>query len=208
MAQDPAPTEVAIKQLYSDAIDIYERARKEVTIDRRDGRRQKYAPVRYKQQIDRGYDDGVLSPAVAGIIRKRTTGFDHHEEARREDVMLETLVVDTSKPYRRLFTPKTVDVARTPRRAAQKIGASPRGATCPQLPKPSTLSSSSAARYRSWSAASRSTSSVATTHLASVKVRREMISGRRTVPRMKRSRSPSYSQIAAMASTSAPSARG
>ena len=43
------PTEL----LYRDALEIYERARREVTIPRKDGSHQKYAAVRYKQQIER-----------------------------------------------------------------------------------------------------------------------------------------------------------
>jgi hypothetical protein len=101
----------AIEQLYVDAVEIYERARAEVTIERSDGRRQKYAAVRYKQQIDRGYESGLLVPAIAGIVKSRTSGFDHLEEARRPDLMLETLVLDTAKPYHHLFAENTIRVA-------------------------------------------------------------------------------------------------
>ena len=110
-AQDAAGTRAAIDQLYADALEIYERARREVTIPRKDGREQAYAPVRYKRQIDRGYEDGVLVPTVARIVRKRTLGFGHLENAERPDLMLETLVIDSSKPYHHLFTPETIHIS-------------------------------------------------------------------------------------------------
>lgn len=110
--QDPNAVHTAIERLYADALDIYERARSEVFIERKDGRQQRYAPVRYRQQIERGHSEGMLVPAVASIIRKRTAGFDHLEAAGRADLMLESLVLDTTKPYHHLFTPQTVEVAR------------------------------------------------------------------------------------------------
>jgi hypothetical protein len=111
--EEPHHTRTAIEQLYADAIEIYERARTEVTIERADGTRQRYAPVRYKQQIDRGYENDELVPVIARIIRKPTLGFGHLEAARRPDLMLETLVLDESKPYHRFFTSKTVQIARS-----------------------------------------------------------------------------------------------
>jgi hypothetical protein len=101
-----------LDQLYDDLMDIYERARAEVTIPRSDGRRQRYAAVRFKQQIERARKNGELVPAVARIVRKPTLGFGHLEAAGRPDLMVETLVIDGSKPYHRLFTAKTVAAAR------------------------------------------------------------------------------------------------
>lgn len=74
--------------------------------------RQKYAAVRYKQQIERAHDEDTLVPAVARIVRKPTLGFGHLAEANRPDLMVETLVLDTSKPYHHFFTPKTIQLAR------------------------------------------------------------------------------------------------
>ena len=102
----------AMDQLYADALEIYERARQEVTIPRRDGGRQKYAAVRYKQQIERAREKNELVPAIARIIRKPTLGFGHLEAAERPDLMVETLVLDESKPYHRFFTPATIETAR------------------------------------------------------------------------------------------------
>jgi hypothetical protein len=112
LADDPAGTQAALAQLYEDAFGIYERARNEVTIERKDGRRQKYAAVRYKQQIENGRGEGLLVPAIANIVKRRTIGFDHLEAAGRRDLMVETLVLDTSKPYHQFFSPKTIEVAR------------------------------------------------------------------------------------------------
>lgn len=48
---------------------------------------------------------------MARIVRRRTLGFSHLEEANRPGLMLETLVTDTSKPYHRFFSTKTVETA-------------------------------------------------------------------------------------------------
>jgi hypothetical protein len=111
-AADPTGTATALDQLYEDTVGIYDRAREEVTIERKDGRTQKYAPTRFKQQIDKGHEEGLLVPAVARIIRRPTLGFGHLENAERPDLMLETLVLDTEKPYHRLFSDETVRIAR------------------------------------------------------------------------------------------------
>jgi hypothetical protein len=105
-------TDTATELLYQDALDIYERARREVTIERKDGRRQRYAANRYKQQIDRAYAEHRLVAAIGRIVSRRTEGFGHLEEAERPDLMVETLVLDTSKPYHRLFPATTVQSAR------------------------------------------------------------------------------------------------
>lgn len=109
-----SPTEAddLIELLYADAVDIYERARREVMIPRRDGTMQRYAPTRYKQQIDRAYADGTLVPAIARIVREPTIGFGHLGDAGRPDLMVETLVTDTGRPYHRLFSAETVRRAR------------------------------------------------------------------------------------------------
>jgi hypothetical protein len=112
MTRDPERTQEALELLYEDASEIYERARAEVTIERKDGRQQKYAANRFKQQIDKGHEEGMLVPAVARIVRRPTLGFGHLENAKRPDLMLETLVLDADKPYHQLFSSETVRVAR------------------------------------------------------------------------------------------------
>jgi len=109
--ESPKRIEDALARLYEDASEIYERARTEVTIERKDGRRQKYAPIRFKRQIDAGWEEGMLVPTVARIVKKPTLGFGHLERAGRPDLMLETLVADRKKPYHSLFSPATVATA-------------------------------------------------------------------------------------------------
>ena len=102
-----------IEQLYADAMEIYERARWEVTIPRKDGGTQRYAANRYRQQIQNAYAEGQLVDAIGRIVRRRTQGFGHLEAAGRWDLMLETLVLNDRKPYHRLFPAATVQAART-----------------------------------------------------------------------------------------------
>lgn len=111
-ADDPAGARTAMEQLYADALQIYERAREEVTIERKDGTRQRYAANRYKPQIEKGYRENALVPAIARIVRRRTLGFGHLENAGRPDLMVETLVLDETKPYHRFFSSKTIQKAR------------------------------------------------------------------------------------------------
>lgn len=108
----PNEAESAMTLLYEDAVDIYERARQEVTIPRSDGTAQKYAAVRYRRQIEKGRENSELVPAIARIVRRPTLGFGHLEKAARPDLMVENLVLNPKKPYHRFFTQKTIDVAR------------------------------------------------------------------------------------------------
>jgi hypothetical protein len=100
-----------LELLYQDAVNIYERARREVTIPRKDGSRQKYAANRYKQQIDKAHAEHRLVPVIGRIVSRATQGFGHLEDAGRDDLMVETLVLDASKPYHRLFPEATVQMA-------------------------------------------------------------------------------------------------
>jgi hypothetical protein len=61
----------ALERLYQDALEIYEVARREVTITRSDGGEQKYAAVRYKQQIERAYATTSLFPQSPGSCAAR-----------------------------------------------------------------------------------------------------------------------------------------
>ena len=105
-------TAAALDVLYHDALDIYERARQEVFIQRSDGTQQRYAATRYQQPLDKGHAENTLVPTIAKVIRRPTLGFSHLENARRPDLMLETLVSDETKPYHGLFTRTTVETAR------------------------------------------------------------------------------------------------
>ena len=105
-------TDAVMQLLYHDALEIYERARSEVTIPRKDGSRQKYAANRYKQQIDKAYGDGQLVSAIDRIVSRHTQGFGHLEAAERPDLMVETLVLNVGKPYHEFFSAETVRMAR------------------------------------------------------------------------------------------------
>lgn len=112
MPQQGVPTpDPRIERLYADCVDLYERSR-EVMIPRSDGTMQRYAPTLFMQQIDRAYAEDALVPAVASIVRDTTKGFGHLADAGREDLMLESLVVDASRPYHYLFSAATVATAR------------------------------------------------------------------------------------------------
>src|SRR3954454_15552216 len=84
----PAEVNNAMEQLYADAIEIYDRAREEVTIPRKDGSMQQYPAVRCKQQVEEAREDVPLVTTVAGRIRKPPLGFGHLEAAGRPDLML------------------------------------------------------------------------------------------------------------------------
>jgi hypothetical protein len=111
-SQHPEEMNAMVEQLYADAMEIYEVARREVTIPRKDGRTQRYAANRYRQQIQRAYAEDQLVEAIGRIVRRRTQGFGHLEAAGRHDLMLETLVLDDRKSYHRLFPVATVQAAK------------------------------------------------------------------------------------------------
>lgn len=109
---DREADEAALEVLYRDCLHIYETARREVSIPRSDGRTQKYAPVRFRTKMESAYADGTLIAAVASTVERETDGFGHLAEAGREDLMLETFVLDTAKPYHHLFSSRTLEAAR------------------------------------------------------------------------------------------------
>lgn len=108
-----AGSELAKVQLYDDLVDLYERTKAEVTIPDKSGGRRPYVATRFKQSIDIGHKDGSIVTKVHGIVRKPTDGFGHLAEAGRSDLMVETLVLDESKLYHRLFSESTKERARS-----------------------------------------------------------------------------------------------
>lgn len=98
---------VATEQLYVDLVGLFETTRAEVKIAAAGGGERPYVATRFKQSIDRGHAEGLLVPAVARIVRSRTEGYDHLADAKRPDLMVETLVLDKSRPYHHLFTDTT-----------------------------------------------------------------------------------------------------
>jgi hypothetical protein len=99
-------------QLYKDLVTLFERTRAEVRIPAPAGGDRPYVATRFKQAIDRGNRQGLLVPVVARIVREPTEGFGHLAEAARPDLMVESLVLDPTKPYHYLFTARTKAHAR------------------------------------------------------------------------------------------------
>jgi HKD family nuclease len=108
---EEAGTPAENAQLYSDLLAIYETAKEEVTITSDDGSERPYVATRFKQAIDRGQREGTLVPVVGRIVRGPTEGFGRLAEAGRRDLMVETLVLDESKPYHHFFTAKSKELA-------------------------------------------------------------------------------------------------
>jgi hypothetical protein len=111
---DREATKKALRALYSDARDAYQRAGQEVTIERKDGITQMFLASRYLEQLERGSAEDLLVPTIASMIRNRNrgSGFAHLSRAGRPDLMLEALIVDGSRPYSRLFTAKIREISR------------------------------------------------------------------------------------------------
>jgi hypothetical protein len=108
---EEAGTPAENAQLYSDLLAIYETAKAEVKITGDGGSEHPYVATRFKQAIDRGRREGTLVPVVGRIVRGPTEGFGRLAEADRRDLMVETLVLDESKPYHRFFTAKSKALA-------------------------------------------------------------------------------------------------
>lgn len=108
-----ADSEVAKAELYDDLVDLYERTKAQVRIPDKSGGTRPYVATRFKQSIDTGQRDGSIVTKVHGIVRKPTEGFNHLAEAGRPDLMVETLVLDESKRYHRLFSENTKERARS-----------------------------------------------------------------------------------------------
>lgn len=99
-------------QLYLDLLDLYERTKREVKMTRSDGVEVPYVPTRFKQQIDRANMNNALVPTVAKVVKESTSGFDHLEKAGRPDLCVESLVLDESKPYHRLFSREAISASK------------------------------------------------------------------------------------------------
>jgi len=58
------------------------------------------------------HTEGRLLEAVARVVDRRTPGFGHLAEAGRDDLMLETFVIDERRSCHRLFSARTMHAAR------------------------------------------------------------------------------------------------
>jgi hypothetical protein len=102
---------LAVEALYNDLVDFYERTKREVEIPAPGGGVRRYVASYFKRAIDNSQGTTGPVPVVARMVKNTTDGYDHLAAAKRPDLMVETLVVDTSKPYHRLFLAKTVEHA-------------------------------------------------------------------------------------------------
>ena len=86
------------------------------------------APTRLRAQRYGGAAYSVR-PAITRVVRDTTKGFGHLAQAGREDFMVESLVVDESRPYHGRFSAATVATARErfAKYRAQQAGQSPAG---------------------------------------------------------------------------------
>lgn len=104
-----------LDDLHADLTELYELARREVSYIL-NGRRRKYAAVRFKQKIDRVYAARSLQQLVVAVNRwvrsEPTDGFRILQEAGRLDLSLEELVLKEDKPYHYLFPATTLQRAR------------------------------------------------------------------------------------------------
>ena len=106
-------TEAELEQLYVDCLDIYDRARAEVTFINEAGRQQHYVASYFIRDIERARSDGSnVTTAVSRIVLKDTKGFGRLEDARRPDLTLEVLVLDPKRPYHGLFRSAVKNKAR------------------------------------------------------------------------------------------------
>ena len=103
---------LAVEALYGDLVDFYERTKREVEIPAPAGGVRRYVASYFKRAIDDSQGTTGPVPVVAHMVKKPTDGYDHLAAANRPDLMVETLVVDTSKSYHRLFLRETVAHAR------------------------------------------------------------------------------------------------
>lgn len=120
-ARDPQPDRTADKAvLLEDLEDLYRRTLA-AKLPKEDGGT--YNPGRFRQQISRA-QAGNADPVgiVTGICRRRTPGFDVIFESGRQDLTVESLVVDISKPYHDLFSDRTRSLCAQRMRAFDAAG--------------------------------------------------------------------------------------
>lgn len=99
---------LAVEALYADLVEFYERTKNEVRIPAPAGGTRPYVASYFKRAIDQSHGKDGPVPVVAGMVKRKTEGFNHLADQHRPDLMVEQLVVDTTKPYHRLFTAETV----------------------------------------------------------------------------------------------------
>jgi HKD family nuclease len=94
--------------LTADLMELYEQTVAERLMTKK-GRH--YVPTRFLQGIRRAEAGGDPIQLVYRICRHQTEGFDVILDADRPDLTVESLVVDTAKPYHDLFTDSTREIS-------------------------------------------------------------------------------------------------
>ncbi|NLT05156.1 MAG: hypothetical protein GXY03_02480 [Solirubrobacterales bacterium] len=113
-------------QLYTDLHELYMRTKAEVLIPDGKGGRRPYVASRFKQALERARREGALVPLVARMVKDPTQGLHHLADAGRPDLMVETVVLDSSRPYHGLFNDSTRADAETNLELARQKGATTR----------------------------------------------------------------------------------
>jgi HKD family nuclease len=103
-----ADTGLAVDALYADLVDFYERTKAEVRIPAAGGGTRPYVASYFKRAIDDSRGNAGPVPVVARMVKGKTEGYGHLAEAGRPDLMVESLVIDSTKSYHRLFPRETV----------------------------------------------------------------------------------------------------
>ena len=96
------------RQLLTDLYAIYEAT---VEMDLITPKGHKYRPTRFLVGINRARDSGDPFELVARLCRQQTGGFDIILEHDQPQLTVEALVMDEQKPYHRLFTQRTKELA-------------------------------------------------------------------------------------------------
>jgi hypothetical protein len=103
-----ADTGLAVDALYTDLLDFYERTKAEVRIPGPSGGTRPYVASYFKRAIDQSRGNAGPVPVVARMVKGKTEGYGHLAKAGRPDLMVESLVIDSTKSYHRLFPRETV----------------------------------------------------------------------------------------------------
>jgi hypothetical protein len=106
--QKAADATLKIEILYADLVALYERSKAEVRIPSPSGGTRPYVASYFKRAIDNSRGTTGPIPVLARMVKGTTEGYDHLAEQHRPDLMVETLVVDISKPYHGLFSEEMV----------------------------------------------------------------------------------------------------
>ncbi len=99
--------------LFDDLVEIYDGMRDARIPNPNSATGDYYRPTRFLNSIRDGHlPEEDIVQKVALLLRRDTSGFDLIADAGRPDLLVESLVLDPSKPYHDLFGERTRDLAR------------------------------------------------------------------------------------------------